>query len=258
MTKMGFVGTLLAASMGTQAAPVSVDLTGWTANGGSSNWNVQAGNDAVLQTVNGAPTIFFDPSATSTQGKALSGTIQVLDTGDDDFIGFVLGYDANEVFSSTADYYLIDWKQGNQSGWNAGLRISHVTDGSSGNNSGTTGSFWQHTAGQVDLIDSAINLGSTGWVDGQEYLFDLVFTSTIIQVYVDGALEIDVTASDFGLTTFDDGSFGFYNYSQPNVLYAGIEEKTAGEVNPDLAVSAPGALALLLAGLVAVGASRRR
>ena len=209
----------------TLANAIPVDLSNWTAEGGSSSWNVQAGNDTVLQTVNGAPTIFFDPTTTSTQGTALSGTISVND-GDDDFIGFVLGYNSGEVFSSSADYYLVDWKKGDQAGWTQGMGISHITDGSSGNNTGTGGSFWQHTPGQVDLITRATGgLGNTGWTNATQYLFNIVFTSTQIAVSVNGTEQINITPADVtGVSSFGDGSFGFYNYSQPRVLYAGITQ----------------------------------
>ncbi|PVY76427.1 putative secreted protein with PEP-CTERM sorting signal/MYXO-CTERM domain-containing protein [Tamilnaduibacter salinus] len=258
------------AAPGAFAVPVPVDLSGWTANGGSSSWNVQPGNDSVLQTVNGAPTIFFDPATTSTQGTELSGTIQVTTSGDNDFIGFALGYDAGEIFDANADYYLIDWKQGDQSGWDQGLSISHVENGTNGNTTGTGGSFWQHPDDEVTQIASATNLGATGWSDNTEYAFDLLFTSQLIKVWVDDVLELDVTAADFGLGSFDDGSFGFYNYSQANVLYAGITEsdfcvefpddpdcQNGTDPDPD-PVPEPGTLALLALALAGLALSRRR
>ena len=84
------------------ANALPVDLSGWTAQGGYSTWTVQAGNDTVLQTVNGAPTVFFDPTSTGAQGTALSGNIEVTHSSDDDFIGFVLGYDSGELTSGGA------------------------------------------------------------------------------------------------------------------------------------------------------------
>lgn len=246
----------------------AVDLHTWTAQGGSSNWSVQT-NDTVLQKVNGAPTVFFDPTVTSTQGTALSGKIRVTSGGnsDDDFIGFVLGYNSGEIFSSSADYYLVDWKQGDQAGWGQGLAISHVVDGSGGNTTSSTGPFWQHDAGEVDLIERAANLGSTGWADNTEYAFNIVFTSSLIEVAVDGVTELSINPGDVsGVSSFTDGSFGFYNYSQEDVLYSAITQ-TNCEQNPDApecqtggtgAIPEPGTLVLLGAGLAGLGAYRRR
>ena len=107
-----------------QAFAISVDLSTWTDDtflntGGQSNWVVQNAptNDEVEQTVNGLPTVFYDPNVNA-QGTALSGRVQVTTTGDDDFIGFVLGYNAGELESLGAagdGFFLVDWKQGNQS-----------------------------------------------------------------------------------------------------------------------------------------------
>lgn len=262
ITTLTLAATGLLASV--QAHAVAVDLTGWTAEGGSSSWNVQAGNDSVLQTVNGAPTVFFDPTATSSQGTALSGNIRVGSDGDDDFIGFVLGYSSGEIFSSSADFYLIDWKQGDQAGWGQGLAISHVTNGSNGNTTGTGGSYWQHTAGEVNLITRADSLGNTGYDDLVDYAFNIIFTSNLIEVSVNGATEISITPADVaGVSSFSDGSFGFYNYSQAQVLYSAIRSTDCSQ-NPDApecrgeTIPEPTTLALIAVGLLGMGAAGRK
>jgi len=196
-----------------------VDLSGWNANGAQGTWTVQAGNDSVLQTVNSSQSTFFH-NDTDSQGLALSGEIKVQTTSDDDFMGFVLGYNEGDFANDSADYILIDWKQGTQSNGSGvvgtkGLAISHVTGALNTGDHYTDA--WDHT-GVVNELARATTLGSTGWNDNETYSFDLIFTASLIEVFVNGAKELSISG------TFNNGSFGFYNLSQGYVLYAGIEE----------------------------------
>ena len=217
-----------------------VDLSTWTAEG-AGNWSLLAGNDSVYQSINGDPTVFY--SGVNSQGMALSGEITVQTTSDDDFIGFVLGYNAGDLTNSNADYLLIDWKQSDQNYYGlgtAGLAISHITDAMS------LDAFWNHDAAAgVEELQRGFTLGDTGWDDNTTYSFDLVFTSSLVEVFVDDVLQLSVNGS------FADGSFGFYNFSQSNVLYAGVTEDIAPPPTP-VAVPEPatfGVLALSAAGL---------
>ncbi len=228
---------LLLTAFNSQAATIPVDLTGWQ-NEGDGTWNVQSGNNSVIQTRNGNPTVFFN-NGVNAQGQALSGEITVNTTSDDDFIGFVLGYQSGELFNNPNEFYLIDWKQRNQSTAVDGLALSRVSNVTSG------GQYWNHTGGVTEL-QRATNLGSTGWSDNRTYRFDLVFTPNLIQVYVDNVLEINFSG------TFSDGSFGFYNYSQGNVQYAGLTTQQAGNFVPE-----PSSIAILSLGLLGLAARRR-
>jgi|TARA_R100000501_G_scaffold4652_1_gene9957 hypothetical protein len=241
--------TATAALLATPALAAPVDLSTWQSDG-AGNWTLQnpPANDAVLQTTNGGATTFFQPGSLS-QGKTLAGEITVQTGSDDDYIGFVLGYEDEELSSASANYVLIHWKQGNQSGDTAGLRMSLVQ----GNGAPT---LFDYDDG-LQTLDTATNLGNTGWVDNQTYNFDLVFTDQLIQVSVDGVLELSATAASAGLGAFDDGAFGFYNHSQAQVLYAGIEEGIAPDPDPT-PVPAPGALGLIGLGILGLGALRRR
>jgi hypothetical protein len=242
LTLAAAVGALALSGMAS-AAPV--DLSGWTAQGGG-NWVLQAGNNSVLQTINGRPTVFFGPG--DAQGTKLSGTIRVQTTTDDDFIGFVLGFKSGDLSAGSTDFILIDWKQQTQSNFGCsgarGLAISRATAGL-GDNRGA----WCHSGNGVTELARASNLGSTGWADNTTYSFDLLFTASNIQVLVDGVKEIDVNGS------FANGSFGFYNYSQQAVLYAGITEDI---LPPVPGVPEPASWAMLIAGFGLVGAASRR
>ena len=234
--KIGAISAFLLSAGSAFAAPV--DLSGWTSEG-AGNWNVAIPPDSVTQSINGQPTVFHN--GTNSQGTSLSGTIEVQTTGDDDFVGFVLGYDSGELSSGSADFWLVDWKQGNQGAAAVGLSLSHVTGSTVEND------YWAHVGGVSEQV-RATNLGSTGWADNTAYTFDLTFTSTLIEVFVDGILEISLAGS------FGDGAFGFYNYSQSNVSYAGITEDVI--ISP---VPLPAGLPFLFAALGALGlASRRR
>ena len=236
MFQIGAAALLLSGS----ALADSVDLSSWAGTAGG-NWNVQgAGNDSVLQTINGQPTMFYNQQ--DSQGQALSGTIKAISGWDDDYIGFVLGYNAGDLDNASADYILIDWKRGNQLGAKRGLAISRVT-GAIKNNAGN--SAWLHT-GVVEELDRATTLGDTGWIYGTEYTFDLIFTASLIEVFVDGAKELSISG------TFNNGSFGFYNYSQSNVLYAGITQTTAP------AVPVPAALFMFAPALLGFMGLRRK
>ncbi|WP_072745722.1 PEP-CTERM sorting domain-containing protein [Oceanicella actignis] len=232
------------------AAPAPVNLNDWVAAGGGAegggNWNIAPDGNSVLQTLNGAPTVFHNNA--DSQGAALSGTITVETASDDDFIGFVLGYKAGDLTNPSADYLLIDWKQGDQSFFGfapAGLAISRVT-GALGDDSGA----WSHDpANNVTELQRGATLGSTGWADNTTYSFDLIFTSTAVQVFVNGVKELDVAG------TFANGGFGFYNYSQQAVRYAGLAERAAPPIG---AVPLPGALPLMALGLGALGLLGRR
>lgn len=224
---------------------IPVDLSAWGAQGGSSSWNVAGDNNSVLQTINGDPTVFFE-SGSLAQGQALSGTIEVNNAGDDDFIGFVLGFQSGELTSASAEYWLIDWKQNDQF-WSpyggtgkAGLSLSRV-DGALDN-----ASAWVHNNKVTELARGS-SLGSTGWVNGETYTFDLVFTSTNIQVFVDGVKEIDE------IGTFSDGAFGFYNFSQSQVTYAGLKTQDATNFIPE-----PTMLSIVALGLVGLIVRKRK
>lgn len=229
----------------TPALATPVDLSTWTREG-SGTWNLQPGNNAVVQTVNGTPTVFY--SDYSAFGNRLSGTVRVGTSGDDDFIGFVVGFTPGDLTDGTSNFLLIDWKQGTQGGFGCtgdrGVAVSKVSAGL-GDNAGA----WCHEGFGVTELARGATLGATGWADNTTYTFDLEYTATNLKVYVDGVLQTDINGA------FTDGRFGFYNYSQAQVTYAGI----TNDVLPiPGAIPEPATWAMIIGGFGIVGGALRR
>ena len=245
--------------------PVSagpVDLRTWTAESypavagfGAGVWTVSGDGSSVFQRVNGQPTLFHSDSlAHNTQA---TGTITVLpNAGDDDFIGFVFGFDPGDTGDAGADYLLVDWKADTQDfdfgppsgdpGGLApvGLAVSRVSGVPSADE------FWQHATygadgGLVELQRGA-SLGNAGWVRGTPYQLQFVFLPNRFQLFVDGSKEIDILGS------FANGRMGFYNFSQASVSYSAFTVDPRTEPIPE-----PASVLLMAIGLALVTYRRR-
>ena len=243
----------LALSLGaTTAMAAPIDLSSWVAEGGGATWTLGAGNTSVKTNDNKGPTVFHNNDFNS-WGNRFTSTIEVTTEADEDYIGFVLGYQDGDMTSGTPnsdiDYLVIDWKQatesasGNRTG-QIGLALSRVTGNvfGVGVNGGNARDAYDHTGAFTELA-RGLNLGSTGWADNTSYDFEVLFGTGGVQVFVDNVLEIDYAGP------VSDGAFGFYNFSQIDADYS------LDAVTP---VPVPAALPLLLAGLGGLGFVARR
>jgi hypothetical protein len=189
---------------------LKVNLDNWKSEG-DGEWEIINSKDGVYQRINGQPTVFYNNVDSQNDYMFLGGKITVKTRDDDDYIGFVLGYQEGDLSNEDANYLLIDWKQHLQDGGKPGLAISQV-NGAIYNGDGA----WKH-GGVVNELQRGETLGDIGWNDYETYRFKIKFTSAEVQVYINDKLELNVTGN------FQDGAFGFYNFSQSDVEYAAID-----------------------------------
>lgn len=264
--KRAFLTAVAAGSFAALTHGAPVDLSTWTEltldfPGGqpAGNWVLQPGNTVVVQQINADPSFYLN---NLNQTKfSMDGSWKAGSDGDDDYMGFVFGY------QNSSQFYLFDWKQGTQNyvGTTAaeGMTIKKFL-GPTGNglNDLSLDELWENEVDYLDMEVLAKNHGSTkGWVDNKTYDFHLDFNQVAGEFSIivkDGPSELwNITVVD---NTYTDGQFGFYNYSQSQVEYSGFVQ-TGGQPGgggtrvPDSG-SALALLACGLAGLVVAG--RRR
>lgn len=213
---------------------IPVDFGKWTAESypavsGFAPGDWDPGEDGVFQSANGQPTLFYSDFAAF--NTSFEGRIKV-EGGDDDYIGFVLGFNPGDTDNPNADYLLVDWRAGRQpydfpapsctpaSTAERGLAVSRVFG------LPTADEFWGHTnfdspacsdlSSGLEALARGVNLGDKGWVAQQDYRFRFDFTANSLKVFVDDGLELEIAGS------FKNGKLGFYNFSQPSVRYSGF------------------------------------
>ena len=261
----GAVALLLVASAAL-AGPVNLSL--WTAESypavsgfGPGVWTVSLSGDSVTQSVNGQPTLFY--SNFNARGSDVRGSITAAGDGDDDYIGFALGFRPGDTSSAAADFLLVDWKRQTQ-GFDfgspsttpgttalAGLAVSRVTGVPTADELWGHTDFASDTSGGVAELARAAHLASTGWSPGVEYDFRFIFEADRLQVFVNNALELDINGS------FPDGRLAFYNFSQREVTYSAFTLDTVPEPTPR-PIPAPAAALLAAFGAALVGCLQKR
>ena len=233
---------------------VAVDLNDWTAEAYESNtqycasgaWTVDSAGRA-KETEGESPSVLYGDF--DAVGKRLAATVNP--GNDDDFLGFVVGFNGGDITSASTDYLLIDWKKQTQSfnfagdstssggGAAKGLRLSRVTG------IPDCDEFWQHanldgteTTSGVEELQEAGTLGSTGYSRTQNYEFVIDFGRESIEVFVDGRLELDLDGD------FSDGGFGAYAMLHNSASFWDFSYTDGSFPSSDVPVDQPGEVAL--------------
>lgn len=237
------VAVALVVAPGDADAQIDLDLRDWTQEGMPDwgAWDVADDGSAVIQTTNHSPTFFVSPE-TLTAGAEIEGVIEVQTSSDDDYVGFVFGYQGPYEPDETGyDFLAFNWKQNGQTfdGCQAREGMSLVRlQGEEDPAADYTPSgdahpaLWCHDQDEIDARGYDMDLevldtdwgDGTGWEDHTEYRFTLRYTADRVRIHIDDRLVFDETGS------FPDGHFGFYNYSQSDVRYSGFTET---EPDPD-------------------------
>jgi len=190
------------------------DLRSWSQHGAprSGNWEIDAGGTSVEQTVNGAPSYFL--SAQDFIDVSISGTFEVSDGSDDDFIGFVFGYRDQAGSQTEGDFLLFDWRGGDQSTASEGFTLTRIK-GAVSNSASTNTPWWGHTHESMEVLASDYGPGK-GWQPNREHEYSLTYLQDRVLIKVDGVEIFDLTGE------FEGGRFGFYNLSQAKVRYSAL------------------------------------
>jgi hypothetical protein len=258
---LGVLG-LLASSIAI-SAEMPIDLNTWTERGNAGNgvWTVAGDGSSVYQSINGDPTFFVSPG--NYVNTTLRGQITVQGGGDDDYVGFVFGFSSPAGNAASGEdnqnYVLFDWKANNQpfGGFTAleGFALSRANG--SIPPADYVRYFWGHTdenGAPFDVLATRYDT-TLGWVVGTTYDFEILYQENRIRVDIaGGAFGPGTTIFNVG-GSFGDGRFGFYNYSQAGVRYAGLTEE---ETPPPETVPEPGTLLLMLTGLLGIAGVGRR
>ncbi len=162
-------------SLPSMAFGLAMNLQNWTASSGG-NWNVSNDGYSVLQTINGQPTYFV--SDTDYFNRLIEGTFTVKTTSDDDFIGFVFGFNGSEGLSP----FRLEAKQSD-------LRTRRLHSFS--NITGSDINLWGHTGNDLEILASSYS-SSLGWRDLQSYEFSLDYSAARTIISIDDETIFDI------------------------------------------------------------------
>ena len=183
-------------------------------------WSVNGTKTVINQSVDCDPSIYV--SDVPTGQERIVGDIKTLGA-DDDFIGFVFGY------QDASHFYVFDWKGGSQVHENLfaekGMSLK-VVDAATPL---TIQDLWP-TAGNGSRVRTLYH-NTIAWSNAYSYRFVLDYrpgqiTVTVFEMRQPGVLYNTLTSFTVSDSRYPSGRFGFYNYSQAATTYSGFSRAT--------------------------------
>ncbi|QQX77300.1 MULTISPECIES: HYR domain-containing protein [Aequorivita] len=204
---------------------INLGLNSWSVEGdpANGNWIPAVDGNSVRQTINSNPSFYV--SNAEYFNTTIQGEFRVETTSDDDFIGFVIGYQSPNSTTPNNNYNFImfDWKQAPQASGGctapAAMRLTRFQ----GSSSDFAAAFWCQNSPINQVLATNASMG--GWADNTLYTFQVQYGASNISVWVNGTQIFDVDG------TYPSGRFGFYNYSQEAVLYQNFSLPFSAVIN---------------------------
>lgn len=224
---------LLASSVATgPSAAQTIDLSTWTVESEASFeafqfdeafWQLSLDRRTVTQLENPNPSFFY--SDFEVERARVTAELRVeAGSGDDDWIGFAIGFDPGERRDAAADFLFLDWKRQDQVLNNLpttkGLAVSRVLGIATPDEFRIHDDFATNPAGGVVELARGASLGNVGWEFGRTYIFEFEILPNALRVFVDGQLEIELAG------VFDRGRFACYNFSQAGMSCGNVSVET--------------------------------
>ncbi len=238
----GFSGTAISDPIDLSSwYAVALDLPNGHSNNGG-NWVLSNNNETVTQTVNADPSFYLNNI--NQTNYEMDGSWKVKTYADNDFIGFVFGY------QNSVNYYIFDWKQTQQGAYGVtaqeGFTVRKIE---AANVSDLTNQdFWSSENTTHSTILATSYSDQSGWKTNTLYNFHLTFKPGEFSIIVKEA-DTELYNATITDATFTSGQFGFYNFSQEQVEYSGFEQTL---------VPVPGTIFLLGIGLLGLAANGRK